>query len=207
MSHLKYHYKINKVAYQVLKQKLGKKYFPSFAEMFVYTTVLSPDVIHVFKHIYGYETYNHLNTKKHPQALDFAIKHYDKLVKKLKLNRGALNAAWLGHFIVDSLEPMHLFEWKVENKKNRRKKLMIHASIEDSMKNLRIISSEIIQIKSSVEEFIKKQSNEIKKLNIQDYYPDKNKIIKIYEKKIIPMQVQAVASIWYKAVCDSNELQ
>ncbi len=206
MSHLKYHRKVNNAAYLSLKERLKKEYFPKKSNILVYNTILSPDTIHVFKHVYGFESFNHLNSETYNGAYSLALKHYKKLVKSLKIKKGAFSASWLGHFIVDCLEPMHLFNWKVEDKKNRRQNLRLHAWTEMSTRNIKAKEQKIIDIKEPVSNFIKKKSSEIKNIEIKRYYPkQKKKILNIYEEKITPIHVQAVASIWYKAVCEANE--
>jgi hypothetical protein len=207
MSHPKYHHKINNVAYFLLKEKIGSVYFPKKEQMLIYDTFISPDTLHVFKHIYGFKKFNHLNSEKYNGGYVFALSYYDKLVKRLKNKKGALCASWLGHFIVDCLEPMHLFNWKVHDLKKRKQNLRLHAWTEINTKNIIITKKEIIEIKESLPKYIQKKSNEIRKLDIKNHYPkNKEKILETYEKKIAPLHVQAVASIWYKAVCEANEL-
>ncbi len=201
MSYIDYHYRINKIAYKMLKKKIGKLYFPNEYQMFIFNTILSPDIVHSFKFIYGYHKFNHMNTGKKNNAYERVLKHYEKLVTKLKFNQGAFYAAWLAHFVVDCLEPMHLSDWKVKNPEERRKKMLLHIWIESKTRNIEIKKNNIVNIKGAVGDYIDKKADEIKSLNVDKYYPDTNKIKKIYENNITPIHVQAVASIWYKAVC------
>jgi hypothetical protein len=50
-----------------------------------------------------------------------------------------------------------------------------------------------------------KLSKQVSEIELKKHYPhNKDKVKRIYEEEIIPIQVQGVASIWYKAISEAN---
>ena len=205
MSHLKYHKKVNKTAYFLLYEKLKQEYFPKRSRLWFFDTLFSPDTAHIFKFFYAYDKFNHMNSDERKGSYSLALDQYEKLVRKLKLRKGSFNASWLGHYVTDCLEPMHMVEWREEKGKERRKKAKFHVWVEHNTRKTKFQSWELVQIKEPIDKYLNKKTDEIKKLEIQNYSKkDKQKIRELYEEKIMPAQVEAVASIWYKAVCEAN---
>jgi len=158
MPHFRYHSKVNKAAYLMLKEKLDQEYFPKKAKLWFYGNIFSPDVAHSFKFLSGYEKFNHMNSEKHEGSLVQSLKQYKKLVRKLKSKKGAFNAAWLGHFIADSLEPMHQTEWRDKNKKTRKQKRNFHLWVEHNTIKLNFQAGNLVEIKEPLDTYLKKKT-------------------------------------------------
>jgi hypothetical protein len=209
MSHPKTHRKITKKAYQVVKPYINDGYFPKYRKIYLFDKALNPDVSDFTKHIRGFDKKNHLNTKEHPQALEKAEKYYDRLVKALSKGKGGAKAAsWLSHFIADSLEPAHLFEWKVNgSKKSSLQNLRFHSWLERKAKKLKVELEEFLYSDDDFDliEYLKAISEEIRKLDIPNIDPlDFDVIPILYENIIIPIQVQTVALAWCQAARRAN---
>ena len=127
--------------------------------------------------------------------------HYDKLVERLKSKKGVSSASWLGHFITDCLEPMHQIDWKDKNKKTDLKTHFWVEMITDDFEVKKNIKLDNVK---DVRKYLQEKSEEIRKIKIIG--KPKNKIKKIYNEKVIPQQIKSVASIWYKAVREVNDI-
>ncbi|MBS1266252.1 MAG: hypothetical protein MAG795_00219 [Candidatus Woesearchaeota archaeon] len=205
MTHPTQHKVILKKAYPVLKNNLENEFFPALNKIQKYESKLGPDTFHVGRFLGFYKKFNHMNSPDFKGALNKINPYYMKLVKNLKKHKGAKTAAWLAHFCVDALEPTHLEDWRyVKNKKRMKEK---HIWVEINTKHLPIEKTlSIIQIRS-IHKYIEEASNQIRKLKILDLYPNnKTKIFKLYKQKVLPIQVQAVASVWNRAICDAHEI-
>ena len=188
MSSLSKHIYLLEESYQLLTDKLGREYFPSYRQLRRYEGLLGPDIFHsvkFFTGIWGYKKFNHMNTKIFSGAIQFSETYYQRLVKKLRMNSsGGKEAAWLAHFIADSIEPAHLSGWR--NGKNQRKKLKKHLWLEKitrGVKNNQKI--EITKISKPVRNYLLDVSKKIKTLRLSTYSKP-NKLLLIYKNKIVP---------------------
>lgn len=209
MSNIKTHRRITKRAYRLLSDNLKDKSFPKYWKISLYDRFLNPDIIDVTKFIKGYDRKNHLNSENRKQSIERVKKHFDHLVKSLEKGVGsAKDASWLSHFIVDSLEPAHLIEWKVpDNRKKSLSNLKYHRWLERRGKKSKIqtYNSLLKNLDVSVTKYLEKVSDDLRLLPLMNFYPyDPKLATKIYEKDIIPQQIRLVASIWYKALVEAR---
>ncbi|MBW6441439.1 hypothetical protein K0B04_00830 [Patescibacteria group bacterium] len=209
MSHLKQHKRISKEAYRMVKPYINNGNFPSYRYIRFFDGFLSPDTLHFFKHIKGFEKFNHLNTDTHSQGADKCEKFYGKMKNRTKKGRAKPFAmSWFAHFLVDCLEPAHLFDWRVRGDiKSSFKNLRCHLWLE--RKTRKILLEEMKDFDSiefeDIKSYIQETSLIIKNLNIQDLFPDKKEeILSIYKETVIPLQVQSVASGWYCSIKKLN---
>ena len=203
MSNLKQHKNISRSAYKLIKPYIKNHEFPRYIFIKIFDVIFSPDLLHSFKFIKGFDSFNHLNAESHKQGVEKCIKYYEKLqnphIRKFKK---CMIASWFAHFLVDSLEPAHLTEWKIpKNRKATRKNLSKHVKLERYTKKTRtdnVINLEI-NIDDDLNRYIDEISNNIRDLNILDIFPnDRDKIDYLYKEIVIPLQIKSVASYWYK---------
>jgi hypothetical protein len=208
VSHIRQHKNILKKAYNLISPKINGYFFPKYKNIRKYDTILSPDTIHAFRFIKGYEKYNHLNTLKHPQGVGFAIKFYEKLVQSLKKRSpSARNASWLSHFIVDSLEPANLVEWRGLGRKESKNKLACHVWIEKASVKLEVDVKDVAWTRGgmTLREYIEDKSCELRNLKLFELYPkEREEILDVYREKIIPLQIKSVSRFWYNAILEAN---
>jgi hypothetical protein len=209
MSHIKQHKKISKTAYKMIRPYIENRNFPRYRYIRIFDGLLSPDTAHFFKHIKGFDKFNHLNTPTHHQGVEKCAKFYERMQKKSgKKRAGSFPASWFAHYLVDSLEPAHQFEWKVRgNKKESLKNLRLHLWLERKTKKIKMndVSDFGFVDIENVKSYIEETSLLIKNLNIQSLFPnEKEKILSLYKEVVIPIQIQSVASGWYRVIKISN---
>ena len=209
MSHLKQHKRISKTAYKMIKPYIKDHNFPRYRYISIFDKILSPDTIHSFKHIKGFEKFNHHNTPVHSQGVDKCEKFYGKMqdISKKK-HTSSFTASWFAHYLVDCLEPAHQFDWKVKgSKKSSLKNLNFHLWLERKTKKIKVNDTsdfDFLNIED-IRSYIEETSLLIKNLDIQNLFPShKEEILALYRNVVIPLQVRSVASGWY-SVLKNNE--
>ncbi|MBD3365790.1 hypothetical protein GF360_00400 [candidate division WWE3 bacterium] len=169
-----------------------------------FTKILSPDLAHMHKNFGGenwYKRFSHMNTKTIKGSIKKAKREHKLLRKNLKNQRGtAKNLAWVAHYIVDSLEPMHLIDWK---RKIKPKQFRRHFYIENQTKNIEIRASENTEPENekSLEKLLERESSKIRSRNLENLYPDgMSEILEIYKEEIIPLQLKITLQTWKEAL-------
>ena len=145
-----------------------------------------------------------MNTKLFSGGIKFSEKYYQRLVGKLRVRKGGgREAAWLAHFIADSIEPAHLSDWRSGKRQDEKlKKHLWLEKITREVKNSQKI--EIAEISKPIRNYLLNVSKKIKTLKLSTYSKP-NKLILIYKNKIVPQQIQSIVSIWFKALKEANK--
>ena len=88
-----------------MKPYISNGNFPRYRNIRVFDGLLSPDTLHFFKHVKGFDKFNHLNIDTHSQGVDKCERFYGKLKKRTKKCRHHYFAiSWFAHFLVDCLD-------------------------------------------------------------------------------------------------------
>ena len=131
-------------------------------------------------------------------------KYYHQLVGKLKTGKGGgREAAWLAHFVADATEPAHLYDWRTG--KGQREKLKKHLQLEkltEKVRHNRRQNLKITKTPESVRNYLIGLGKDIRALNLPDLL-DSGRLMPAYESQVVPRQIQAIASVWFKAVEES----
>jgi hypothetical protein len=211
------HIRLTKAAYGILEKSGSLKghFFPEYRSIRKHELIMGPDVLGMIYKARDYGAWNHRNCIYTGKVGAFrqSARFYRKLVADLKAHDAAnasKDAAWLSHFVCDSLSPLHMC---IDAKKVSRYKAL--RKVKESIYHV-YIESRLVRSKLSPDipgtagegfSGFKKKVDELRGIDImgilrRDGYRG---VFDVYKNRIYPEAIASVAMLWAVAVDEASK--